>query len=694
MNITELARRLRVRPEELHEKLPLLGFAVGKKALKIDNRQAQAITEAWNEMRRKERLAEKVRDQKAQAARRDIPDAERKPVTLPAVMTVRDFASAMDLPVPRVMQELMKNGILAAINERIDFDTASILAEDLGYKAVRQDGMTVMEDVEGLEKIRGRVEGEQKDNLVRRPPVIVVMGHVDHGKTRLLDAIRKTNVMDTEAGGITQHIGAYQVMHYPKGDASSRASEASRGIPKLLTFIDTPGHEAFTVMRSRGAKVADIAILVVAVDDGVQPQTKEAINIIKSAGLPFVVALNKIDREEANIEKVKTQLSELELVPEDWGGKTIMVPLSAKAGTNIEQLLDMLLLVEEMEKEKIVANPNGRAIGTVIESNVNPGSGPIATVLVQSGTLHIGDDLGVRGTQFGRVRAMQNWKGETLVTATPSTPAKIIGWKLAPSVGDVMEVPSDIKELKKMKSTDSSLKATEEVASIRHVVKSTDEEQPGEEGKQVVNLIIRADVLGSLEAILGMLDKIKHEQVGMKVVQKGLGNITDADINTAAGSQAIVIGFNVRPSGGAQELARDKEVDLREYKIIYKLFEDVIEELKKRLPAETVIEEQGRFEVVKNFKKIDGGWIVGGRVKGEKIHRGAKVRLSRNGEYIGEGSIVSLQLGRAELNEAQAGQEIGMSYKGKVKPEEGDLVETYTEDRITKELKIEGISLR
>lgn len=678
MNITELARRLRVRPEELHSKLPELGFAVGKKALKIDNRQAQAITEAWNEMRRKERLAEKVRDQKAMAARRDIPDAERKPVTLPSVMTVRDFASTMDLPVPRVMQELMKNGILAAINERIDFDTASILAEDLGYKAVREDGAAVEEDVEGLEKIRDRVEGEHQDNLVRRPPVIVVMGHVDHGKTRLLDAIRSTNVMDTEAGGITQHIGAYQVERNGK----------------QLTFIDTPGHEAFTVMRSRGAKVADIAILVVAVDDGVQPQTKEAINIIKSAGLPFVVALNKIDRPEANIEKVKTQLSELELVPEDWGGKTIMVPLSAKAGTNIDQLLDMLLLVEEIEKERIVANPNGRAIGTVIESNVNPGAGPVATVLVQSGTLHVGDDLGVRDTQFGRVRAMQNWKGETLDVATPSTPAKIIGWKLAPAVGDVMEVPSDIKELKKMKSTDSSLKATEEVASIRHVVKSTDEEQTGEEEKQVVNLIIRADVLGSLEAILGMLDKIKHDQVGVKVIQKGLGNITDADINTAEASQAIVIGFNVRPSGGAEELSRDKNVDLREYKIIYKLFEDVIEELKKRLPAQTVIEEQGRFEVLKNFKKIDGGWIIGGRVKGEKIHRGAKVRLSRNGEYVGEGSIVSLQLGRSELKEAQAGQEIGMSYKGKVKPEEGDLMETYMEDRITKELKIEGVNLR
>ena len=678
MNITELARRLRVRPEELHSKLPELGFAVGKKALKIDSRQAQAITEAWNEMRRKERLAEKMRDQKAIAARRDLPDTERKPVMLPSVMSVRDFASALDQPVPRVMQELMRNGILAAINERIDFDTASILAEDLGFKAVLKDGATIEEDTEGTAKLRDRMETQQKETLERRPPVIVVMGHVDHGKTRLLDAIRKTNVMDTEAGGITQHIGAYQVERNGK----------------MLTFIDTPGHEAFMVMRSRGAKVADIAILVVAVDDGVQPQTKEAINIIKSAGLPFVVALNKIDRAEANIEKVKTQLSELELVPEDWGGKTIMVPLSAKAGTNIEQLLDMLLLVEEMEREHIVANPNGRAIGTVIESNVNPGSGPIATVLVQNGTLRIGDNLGVRGTQFGRVRAMQNWKGESLQEAPPSTPAKIIGWKLAPAVGDVMEVPADMKALKKMKSTDSSLKATEEVASIRHVVKNTDEAQEGEEGKQVVNLIIRADVLGSLEAILGMLDKIKHDQVGVKVVQKGLGNITDADINTAAGSQAIVIGFNVRPSGGAQELARDKEVDLREYKIIYKLFEDVIEELKKRLPADTVIEEQGRFEVLKNFKKIDGGWIIGGRVQGEKIRKGAKLRLSRGTEYIGEGSIVSLQLGRSEMKEAQAGQEIGMSYKGKVKPEEGDQMEAYTEDRIDKELKIEGINLR
>ncbi|MBI5794068.1 translation initiation factor IF-2, partial [Candidatus Uhrbacteria bacterium] len=586
MNITELARRLRAHPEELKRKLPELGFAVGGKALKVDNRQAQKIMEAWGEMKRKERLAQKVEMQKTVGRGKDIPDEEKKPITIPSVMTVRDLSSLMGLPVPRLMQELMRNGILASINERIDFDTASIIAEDLGFKATRAEGSAASEDIAGIEKIRDRVEKQAQENLSRRPPVIVVMGHVDHGKTRLLDAIRKTNVMDTEAGGITQHIGAYQVER--KG--------------KSLTFIDTPGHEAFTVMRSRGAKVADIAILVVAADDGVQPQTKEAIDIIKSAELPYVVALNKIDRAEANIDRVKTQLSELGLVPEDWGGKTIMVPLSAKEGKNIEALLDMLLLVEEMAAEHIVANPNEHAIGTVIESRVNPGAGPVATVLVQSGTLKVGDDLGVRGLHFGRVRAMQNWKGEAIESATPSTPAKIIGWKLAPSVGDIMEVPVSVKDLKKIKSTDSSLMATEEVASIKHTTKGQEGQEGEEAGKEIVNVIIRADVLGSLEAILGMLDKIQHEAVGVKVVQKGLGNITDADVNTAEATHALLMGFNVKPSGGAEELARDRGVDVRQYKIIYKLFEDVIEELKKRVPSETIIHEQGQFEVMKNFR--------------------------------------------------------------------------------------------
>ncbi len=678
MNITELARRLRVRPDELRSKLPELGFSIGRKAIKVDNRQASKIMRAWSEMKRRERLAEKVERQKARKQLKELPESERKQITLPNIVTVRDFASILEMPVPRLMQELMQNGILASINERIDFDTASIIAEDMGYRALREEGETdVEEDAEGMEKIKERVEGEDKKNLQERPPVIVVMGHVDHGKTRLLDAIRETNVMDTEAGGITQHIGAYQVER--KG--------------RQLTFIDTPGHEAFTVMRSRGAKVADIAIIVVAADDGVQPQTREAVNIAKSAGLPFVVALNKIDRAEANIDKVKSELSELDLVSEDWGGKTIMVPISAKQGTNIEDLLDMVLLVEEMEKENIVANPNTRALGTVIESHVDPGAGPVATVLVQSGTLKVGDTLGLRGSLYGRVRAMNDWKGDSMKVAAPSTPAKIIGWKLAPAVGDIMEVPENAKDLERIKATDMSRKATEDVASIKHFAKEGDGEE-GDEGKQILNLIIRADVLGSLEAILGMLDKIQHEEVGVKVVQKGLGNITDVDVNSAEASKAILIGFNVQPGGGAEELARDKEVDLRQYKIIYKLFEDVLAELEKRVPSETIITEQGHFEVLKNFRKTDNGWIVGGQVKNEKITPGAKIRLKRGEEYVGEGEIISFQLGAAELKEAQIGHECGMRYKGKVKPEEGDLMEAYTQERKAKEFKIEGINLR
>ncbi len=677
MNITELARRLRVRPQELQEKLPELGFAVGKKAIKIDNRQAQKIMEAWGEMMRKQRLAQKVELQKSAAERKaNMKPEDMKPVLVPSVITVRDFASRLDMPVPRVMQELMKNGILAAINQRIDFDTASIIAEDLGFLATKEI-KTIEEDTSGQEKIRERAESQTAEQQQPRAPVVVVMGHVDHGKTKLLDAIRQTHVMETEAGGITQHIGAYQVER--KG--------------KHLTFIDTPGHEAFTVMRSRGAKVADMAILVVAADDGVQPQTKEAVNIIKSAGLPFLVALNKIDREQSNIDKVKSELSELGLVPEDWGGKTVMVPISAKQGTNIDGLLDMLLLLADMEKERIVANPDHRALGTVIESHVDAGTGPVATVLVQSGTLHVGDTLSVRGTLYGRVRAMHDWKRDDIKTAIPSTPAEIIGWKIAPAMGDIMEVPEPGTELKRIKSTDSSFKATDELASIRHVQQAEESDETHTE-KKTINFIIRCDVLGSLEAILGMLDKIKHDQVGVKIVQKGLGNITDADINSAEATHAIIIGFNVRPTSTAESLARDKKIEIRLYQIIYKLFEKIMEDLQTLLPSETILTERGTFGVLKNFRKTDSGWIIGGRVKTGVLTPGCKLRLSRNAEYIGEGWIEKLQLGKSMMKEATEGQEIGLNYKGKIKPEEGDVLEAYTEEIKTQKLKIAGIHLR
>ncbi len=675
MNITELARRLRVNPEEIRQKLPELGLSIGRRALKIDNRQAQRIMEAWSEMRRRERLAQKVELQKTSQLKRYHEDGEEQVVIfLPTVITVRDLASRLNLPVPRLMQELMKNGILASLNERIDFNTASIIAEDIGFKVQLEEKGKEEDDTQSVDRVRAAVEGEKAEALQIRPPVIVVMGHVDHGKTKLLDAIRNTHVMETEAGGITQHIGAYQVVRKEQP----------------MTFIDTPGHEAFTVMRSRGAKVADMAILVVAADDGVQLQTKEAINIIKSAGLPFLVAINKIDREGANIERVKGQLAELQITSEDWGGKTVMVPISAKQGLHIDDLLDMILLVYDMEKEKIKSNPNRRAIGTVIESHVDTGAGPVATVLVQSGTLHVGETLGVRDILYGRVRAMLDWKGEQIKEAPPSTPVQIIGWKLSPAVGDIMEVPQDATALKKIKSTDSSHKATEEMASLKKV--ST--ENTDETGKKYLNLLIRTDMLGSLEAILGMLDRLEHEDVGVKVVQRGLGNITEADIASAEADHSLVMGFNVVPTPTAEEMARDKGVEIVQFQIIYKLFEDVLDRLQKLLPSETTITEIGKLEVLANFRRMDRGWIVGGRVKDGKIIPKAKVRLSREGVYVGEGEVETLQIGRSEIKEARQGQECGMNYVGKVKPEIGDVMEMYTEEKKAKKLEIRGVSKR
>ena len=426
----------------------------------------------------------KMEDQKARAALKEQVKAGDAPrVKIPPTIAVREFAGALNLPVAKVMQELMRSGILASLNERIDFETASIIAEDLGFIAEPRETEDQTVDALAADRMAQVKEEEAKDTekLAPRPPVIVVMGHVDHGKTLILDTIRKTRVIDTEAGGITQHIGAYQV-------------EKSG---KLLTFIDTPGHEAFTVMRSRGAKVADIAILVIAADDGMRPQTREAIDIIKAAKLPFVVAINKMDKPGANIEQVKSQLAEVGLVPEDWGGKTICVPVSAKTGANIDQLLDMLLLVSDLEKAHIVSNPDRNAVGTIIESRIDKGQGAIATIIVQAGTLHLQDAISVRGVLYGRVRAMKSFDGKTITEALPSTPVKILGFKEAPSVGDILEVPEDASLLTTIKSQPSRKSGIGEVSVVKAAPKS-DDEKTGDE-KVILNVVVKADVLGSLD---------------------------------------------------------------------------------------------------------------------------------------------------------------------------------------------------
>ena len=590
-----------------------------------------------------------------------------KAIELPTVMSVREFAELLEVPLTEVMKELMTAGVFASINERLDFDTAAIVAGDLGFNVTNVDkheeDAEQAGEVSRLEEVLSEAHGED------RAPVIVVMGHVDHGKTKLLDAIRETDVVATEAGGITQHIGAYQVERHNQ----------------MITFIDTPGHEAFTVMRSRGAQVADIAILVVAADDGVQPQTREAISIIKSAGIPMVVAINKIDKPEANIEKVKRELSELNLLTEDWGGTVQMVPISAKQGKNIDDLLDAVLLVYEVEKENIRANPNRAGIGTIIESHVDKGRGPVATVLIQSGTLKVGDTLGVRGANYGRVRSMRDYKSDEIASAGPSVPVQVLGWKVAPVVGDIMEVASAATLEKKAKSKMKS-SSMKEMTSVLHAATADEEEG----GKKILNIILKADVLGSVEAIMGLFDRIKDEAVGVRVVSKALGNVTEADVIRAAGTGAVVIGFHVNVPPAVQEAAREKRVEILTYDIIYKMFEDTVARLQSLMADDVEIEEVGRMEVLAFFKKLPDGFIAGGRIAKGKVTAGTSMRIWRHDELIGDGDIKEVRIGKEVVTDAVKNQEAGIQYTGKTKVEVGDILEIYRELHKGRKLIVEG----
>jgi len=652
MNVTELGRRLKIHDKtRLFDIISELGFDIGKRAIKINDAVAQRIIREYRQHENnKKKVAEEIKI-KEQVKKNVL---ENKNLEIPDKITVRKFAELVSLPVTEIVKTLMQNGIMSSMNENIDAETASIIAQDMGYqtKIVENTQEEKTEDERRIQKIKKVLDNQTKSET--RPPVVVVMGHVDHGKTKLLDAIRKTNVVDQEAGGITQHIGAYQV------------KEKDRSI----TFVDTPGHEAFTAMRSRGANVADVAILVVAADDGIKPQTLEAIEIMGKAEIPFLVAINKIDKPGADVDNVKKQLSELNLIPEDWGGKTICVEISAKQGTNIDKLLEMILLLADLEPENIQADPDAPVLGTIIEANVDKGEGPVATVVIQNGTLKVGDLVLVGGVP-GKIKSLKNWHGKTILTAPPATPVRILGLKSAPAVGDVLEGTQDKKRIKKavknVKTQTSNITETKKPSII------TNEDDK----KTILPLVLKADTLGSLEAIIASLEKINNDDLQIKIIHKGLGNINENDISQAEAANSAVFGFNVKQAPNVLELARKSGVEIKITSIIYELIDEVKKSAEEVLAPEVIYEKIGELKVLAIFKKTTNSKIIGGKVeKGEIINDGA-VKIIRADNEIGTGKIRGLQCEKQKTSQVGKGSECGLKIETSQDVLENDILEIF-----------------
>ncbi|PIT86755.1 MAG: translation initiation factor IF-2 [Candidatus Magasanikbacteria bacterium CG10_big_fil_rev_8_21_14_0_10_43_6] len=672
MNVTELARKLRVHPKELLRILPEYGFDIGMKAVKIDNKVAQQIIREWRRIQLDMEAKRKAEIEEKKKLERALRQESGETVVLPKIISVRLFAERLELPVSQIITELMKNGILANQNQDIDYDTAAILAEELGFVVEKENtsAVSVEEEVEKVGALEEAFIGSKHNES--RAPVIVVMGHVDHGKTKLLDTIRTANIIDTESGGITQHIGAYQTIWKDPKTKKERA----------LTFIDTPGHEAFTVMRSRGAKVADIAIVVVAADDSVKPQTIEVIQIIKAAKLPVVVAINKIDKPDADVLRTKTDLSAHGLIAEDFGGDVPMVEISAKENINIDKLLDVLLLVADVNDASIKADPSIPAIGTIIESHVDSHTGPVATVLIQAGTLRKNDKLVVDGEIYGKVRAMKDYNGDTVLEAGPSFPAQIIGFKVAPEVGDVL----DLRHASEATKIDVKSKKTQQTGAQRSY---SIENKSDDEGKlkKTFNIVLRADVLGSLEAIIGSLEKLKHDEVGVKIIGKGLGNLTEDDVAKAESGEAVLVGFNVKPSESAESILREKKVEFKKFSIIYDLLDWINVELEKLLEFEIIITEHGTMKVKGIFHTTKKQMIVGGLVTKGKVRKDTMVRVIRDGEHIATGKLLSCKIGQQDEKFIPEGSEGGILFEGKEKIEVDDVLESYSEEKRIRKLE-------
>ncbi|WP_415272755.1 translation initiation factor IF-2 [Bacillus siamensis] len=590
--------------------------------------------------------------QKPLKLKKELPEK----ITFSGSLTVGALAEELGKEPSELIKKLMLLGVMATINQELDKDTIELIASEYG---VETEEVIVLEETE-LEKYE---EADKEEDLQIRPPVVTIMGHVDHGKTTLLDSIRKTKVVEGEAGGITQHIGAYQIEENGK----------------KITFLDTPGHAAFTTMRARGAEVTDITILVVAADDGVMPQTVEAINHAKAAEVPIIVAVNKVDKESANPDRVMQELTEYGLVPEAWGGETIFVPLSALTGKGIDELVEMILLVSEVEELK--ANPNRQAKGTVIEAELDKGRGSVATLLVQTGTLHVGDPI-VVGNTFGRVRAMVNDLGRRVKTAGPSTPVEITGLNDVPQAGDQFLVFKDEKTARSVGEARASKQLDEQRSDKAKLSLDDLFEQIKQGDVKDINLIVKADVQGSAEALTAALQKIEVEGVKVKIIHTGVGAITESDIILASASNAIVIGFNVRPDGNAKSTAEAENVDIRLHRIIYKVIEEIEAAMKGMLDPEYEEKVIGQVEVRQTFKVSKIGTIAGGYVTDGHITRDSGLRLIRDGVVIFEGEVDVLKRFKDDVKEVSQGYECGITIKKYNDIREGDILEAYVMQEI------------
>jgi len=644
MKISEMAKKLGMKPAEIRAKAEALNIDIGRKSRTIKDSIALEIInkiEAARLAARQEKAAEEIKKEKAKP--RKVKKIKEKPevqkIEIPEVIMVKDLASKLNIPVTTLITELMKNGIFATINENIDYETAAIIAQDLGFETIKK-----------IEKAEELIPAEGEKDLRPRPPVVTLLGHVDHGKTTLLDYIRKTSVAAGEAGGITQHLGAYQ----------------AKVKNRIITFLDTPGHQAFSAMREHGAKITDIAVLVVAADDGVKAQTKEAINHAKRAGVPIIVAINKIDAPGADVNQVKKQLAQVGLATEDWGGSTVAVPISAKTGQGIADLLEMIVLSTDMEK--LTAPYIGQARGVVIESHLDKKIGPVATLLVKRGQLKVGDPILIE-EEAGKIRLMENYVGEKVKSAQPSEPVRIVGLGKVVNFGQPFYVVGSQKEAKMLAE---ELKRKKQAKSLVKYRTETGTEE--EEIKPTLNLVIKVDVAGSLPAVRSSILALDSYGVVVNIIYAGVGEINDSDVLMAKAGRGQIFGFKVGVAAGAKKLASEEKILIKTYDIIYELIDEIKKLLKEMAVEEYEEVEKSKGRVLAIFRHGKTQQIIGVKITKGKLGPEQKLRIERQGKEVGEAKIESIKIGQEEVKSVEEGEECGLGVGANVSLEIGDKV--------------------